>query len=161
MRTYKLCRIRDGHLYPLYVNHNDELVPGQWLNASIGQKIDDTHVKANGCGGKLSLRPGFHSTFVPFTDWIGKRGVDGRLYQRPDTVWCECEVCGYQQTVTDRYGLRTIPEDWYLFRSNVKQKDPWIISNRIFIRRVLSHEEVEAICREHGLSAQPLSPSSL
>ena len=156
MITYKLCRIRNGHLYPLYVNHNTELQIGQWLTASIGEKIDATHVKANGCGGKRSLRPGFHSTLVPFTDWIGKRGPDGTLWQRPDTVWCECEVDGHQQVVIDRYGLRTIPEDWYFFKSNVKQKDPWIISNRIFIRRIISHVKVEQICREHGITAQPV-----
>ena len=156
MITYKLCRIRDGHLYPLYVNHNIELKTGRWLDAAVGEKIDATHVKANGCGGKLSLRPGFHSTLVPFTDWIGKRGPDGTLWQRPDTVWCECEVDGHQQVVTDRYGLRLIPEDWYFFKSNVKQKDPWIVSNRIFIWRILTHNEVKQICREHGLTAQPL-----
>ena len=160
MITYKLCRIRNGHLYPLYVNHNTELKTGRWLTASIGEKIDATHVKANGCGGKLSLRPGFHSTLVPFTDWIGKRGPDGTLWQRPDTVWCECEVDGHQQVVTDRYGLRTIPSDWYFFKSNVKQKDPWIISNRIFIRRILSHVKVEQICREHGITAQPVFTES-
>ena len=156
MITYKLCRIRDGHLYPLYVNHNTELQIGQWLTASVGEIIDATHVKANGCGGKLSLRPGFHSTLVPFTDWIGKRGPDGTLWQRPATVWCECKVDGHQQVVIDRYGLRTIPEDWYFFKSNVKQKDPWIISNRIFIRRILTHNEVKQICREHGITAQPV-----
>ena len=156
MITYKLCRIKDGRLYPRYVEHNRELLRNVWMTASIGEKVDETHVKANGCGGRLSLRPGFHSTLVPFTDWIGKKGPDGKLWQRPDTVWCECEVKGNQITVTDRYGLRTIPEGWYFFRSNVKQKDPWIISDRILIRRILSYDEVMSICQRHGLTAQPL-----
>ena len=126
----------------------------QWLEAGIGELADDTHVKSK--LGALALRPGFHSTEVPFTDWIGKRGADGSLYQRPDTVWCECEVEGNEQKVSERYGLRTIPADWYYFRTKAKQPFPWIISNRIYIRRILDHAEVEAICREHGIQAQPV-----
>jgi hypothetical protein len=58
--------------------------------------------------------------------------------------------------VTDRNGLRTLPSDWYFFCTNTRQKEPWIISNRILIRRILPHTEVEAICKAHGLTAQPM-----
>ena len=129
---------------------------GKWLEAGVGEMVDATHVKANGCGGKLSLRPGFHSCEVPFTDWIGKRGPDGSLYQRPDTVWCECEVNGDQIQVTERYGLRKVPKGWYYFKTNPKQVWPWIISKRIRIVRLLSHEEVEDICNQNGIKAQPV-----
>lgn len=154
MTTYKLFRIREGHLFPLYVEHGREMVIGKWLEAGIGERLDETHVKGR-CG-PLSLRPGFHSTRIPFADWIGKRGPDGRLYQRRDTVWCECEVEGREQLVTDRNGLRTLPSDWYFFRTNARQIEPWIISNRILIRRILPRVEVEAICKAHGLTAQPM-----
>ena len=154
MITYKLFRIKKGCLYPLYVEHKREMVTGEWLEARIGELADPTHVKSY--GGKLALRPGFHSTLVPFTDWIGTRGPDGRLYQRRDTVWCECEVEGQEQIVTNRDGLRTLPSDWYFFKTNTRQKDPWIISNRILIRRILSYEEVETICKAHGFTAQPM-----
>lgn len=157
MIVYKLFRERNGKLYPLYVEASREMVIGQWIPAGVGQQVDDTHVKANGCGGKLSLRPGFHSTTIPFTNWIGKKGPDGTLLQRPDTVWCECEVRGEQIIVTERNGLRTLPDGWYFFRTNSKQKDPWIISDSIKISRRLSHEEVEAICNEHGLKAQRIA----
>ena len=152
MTTYKLFRLRGGKLYPLFVETGRELPMEQWLEAGIGELADETHVKSK--LGALALRPGFHSTEVPFTDWIGKRGVDGRLRQRPDTVWCECEVEGSEQKVTERYGLRTIPKDWYYFKTKAKQPFPWIISSRIFIRKILSHEEVEEICRTHGVKAQ-------
>ena len=155
MTTYKLLRIREGHLFPLYVEHNREMPVGVWLEARVGELADATHVKSRG-GSPLSLRPGFHSTKVPFTDWIGKKGEDGRLYQRKDTVWCECEVDGDVEIVTDRNGLRRLPQDWYYFKTNSRQKDPWIISNRILIRRILPRSEVEAICKAHGLSAQPM-----
>ena len=82
MKTYKLFRIRNGKLYPLYVEASREMIVGEWLNAGVGALVDETHVKASGCGGKLALRPGFHSTLVPFTDWIGKKMADGTLAQR-------------------------------------------------------------------------------
>ena len=155
MTTYKLFRIREGRLFPLYVEHTREMEIGVWLDARVGELADATHVKSRGSG-KLSLRPGFHSTKVPFTDWIGKKGPDGRLYQRKDTVWCECEVEGDVETVVGRNGLRRLPKDWYYFKTNSRQQYAWIISNRILIRRILPRSEVEAICRAHGLNAQPM-----
>ncbi len=154
MTTYKLFRIREGHLFPLYVEHKREMIVGEWQEARIGEMLDDTHVRGR-CG-PLSLRPGFHSTRIPFTDWIGKKGTDGKLVQKKDTVWCECEVDGKEQIVSDRNGLRDLPTDWYYFKTNPRQRDPWIISNRIRIKRILTHAEVEDICRAYGLKAQPM-----
>lgn len=154
MKTYKLFRLQKGKLYPLFVEAKREMVIGEWIEAGIGELADETHVKSR--LGALALRPGFHSTEVPFTDWIGKKGADGMLLQRPDTVWCECEVEGNEQVVTQRYGLRTIPNDWYFYKTKPNQPFPWIISNRIRINRMLSHDEVERICQEHGIHAQPV-----
>ena len=96
MVTYKLFRLKGGKLYPLFVDTKQEMPPGEWLEAKVGELADASHVKSR--LGPLSLRPGFHSTEVPFTDWIGKREGD-RLVQRPDTVWCECKVTGEEEQV--------------------------------------------------------------
>ena len=157
MTTYKLFRIREGRLFPLYVEHTREMEIGVWLEARVGELADATHVKSRGSGGKLALRPGFHSTKIPFTDWIGKKGEDGRLMQRRDTVWIECEVEGDQLQISDRNGLRTIPHGWYQYRTRPGQPFPWIISDRILLNRPLEREEVEAICAAHGVKAQPLA----
>lgn len=154
MITYKLFRTKDGMLYPLYVLANKPIPMNERIQAEIGELADETHVKAKGCGGKLSLRPGFHSCNVPFTDWIGKKADDGTLIQRADTVWCECEVTGTEQIVTERNGLRCLPNDWYRFKTNMKQKDPWIISNNIKITKVLTDAEVDIICKANGIVAQ-------
>ena len=154
MVTYKLFRLKGGKLYPLFVECSREMSMGVWLDAGIGEKVDEGHVKSR--LGPLSLRPGFHSTEVPFTDWIGSRGADGKLCQRKGTVWCECEVEGKQEDVRNRYGKRTLPSDWYYFRTKPKQPFPWIISNRIKINRILSHAEVEEICLAHGVKAQDM-----
>ena len=159
MITYKLLRIRDGKLYPMFVDTRKEMTPGKWLKAEVGELVDERHVKSR--LGPLALRPGFHSTEVPFTDWIGKRTEDGTLVQRPDTVWCECEVEGNQEFPEGRSGKQTLPSDWYYFRTKPGQPFPWIISNRILIRRLLGRAEVETICREHGVEAQQVWDESL
>ena len=158
MKTYKLFRIKGGKLYPLYVEADREMEIGKWLRAGCGEKADETHVKASGCGGKLSLRPGYHSTHIPFTDWIGKKMPDGTLAQKPDTVWCECEVKGEEIKCQNRYGFRELQRNkWYYFRTNSKQKDPWIISDWLKINKVLSHSEVIEICKANGVVAQQMA----
>ena len=156
MKTYTLFRIRDGDLYPLYVEADRKMETGVWLEAHVGELADETHVKSRGAGGRLALRPGFHSTSVPFTDWIGRKMPDGSLVQRRDTVWCECEVDGDEIKVTERWGLRTIPDGYYFMKLNPKQDRPWVISNRIKIIRILTHDEAVKICGNHGIKAQPM-----
>lgn len=63
---------------------------------------------------------------------------------------------GNEIEVTERNGLRTLPNGWYKFKTNSRQKDPWIISNKIKINKILSNEEVKRICKEHGVTAQRL-----
>lgn len=156
-KVYKLFRIKNGKLYPLYVEAKREILIGVWLTAGVGEKVDPTHVKANGCGGKLSLRPGFHSTLIPVANWIGKRDpASGELLQRKDTVWCECEVCGDQLIVTDPNGSRELLDGWYYYRTNSKQKYPWIISKYLRVVRIVPYSEVCAICLANGVEPQRL-----
>ena len=63
---------------------------------------------------------------------------------------------GDVETVVGKNGLRRLPQDWYYFKTNSRQQYAWIISNRILIKRILPRSEVEAICRAHGLNAQPM-----
>lgn len=152
MKVYKLFRIKQNKLYPLYVEAKREMPVGIWLEAQVGELADETHVKAK--IGKLALRPGFHSTMIPYTDWIGKKAEDGTLLQRSDTVWCECEVRGKKLNVKSKKGLRTIPNGYYFFKTNSKQKDPWAISRWLRIVKVLPDEEVADICHANGIEPQ-------
>ena len=155
MKTYKLFRTKGTKLYPLYVNAKESIPMGRWIQSKPGELVDETHVKASGCGGKLSLRSGYHSTDVPFTDWIGERQDDGTLAQRKDCVWCECEVKGDEIESKTKNGYRIIPEDsYYYFKTNSKQERPWIISDWIKVNRILSNEEVADICRANGIEPQ-------
>ena len=156
MKTYKLFRLKGGKLFPLFVFANEEIKMGEWLTAKVGEKTDETHVKSR--LGALSLRPGWHSTMLPWTDWIGKRGSDGKLMRRKNTVWCECEVEGTEIKVIDRNGLREIPVgSFYYFRTNSKQQDPWIISHRIKVNKILTESEVNEICLTKGVTPQKIA----
>lgn len=46
MITYKLFRMKNGQLYPLYVDANTAMAIGEPLQAKVGDKADDTHVKS-------------------------------------------------------------------------------------------------------------------
>lgn len=129
MKTYKLLRLKHNKLYPMFVLSGRELEIGEWLSAEIGELGDSSHVKSR--IGPLALRPGFHSTEVPFTDWIGKK-------------------------TSDRNGLKEIPDGWYFFKTKANQPHPWIISKEIMINRVLDQDEVEEICRNYGIKAQEI-----
>ena len=47
MKVYKLFRMRNGKLFPLYVEAKREIPVGEWLTARVGEKVDETHVKAS------------------------------------------------------------------------------------------------------------------
>jgi len=158
MITYKLFKTKNDKLYPLYVNTKDAIPIGEWVKSKPGELVDETHVKASGCGGKLALRSGHHSTKIPFTDWIGKRQEDGTLAQRQNYVWCKCEVRGSEIESRTRNGYRIVPEEsWYYFKTNTRQKEPWIISDWIRIIKVLSYKEVADICHSKGIEPQAIA----
>lgn len=158
MKTYKLFRVKGTKLYPLYVNATESIPIHKWIKSKPGELVDETHVKASGCGGKLSLRSGYHSTQIPFTDWIGKKQEDGSLAQRADTVWCECEIKGNEVESKTKNGYRIVPEDsYYFFKTNSKQERPWIISDWIRVVKMLSNNEVAEICRENGIEPQKIA----
>jgi hypothetical protein len=80
---------------------------------------------------------------------------NGELYQRKNTVWCECQLRGREVKVEDKRGSKTIVEGYYYFKTNSKQEDPWMISSEIKINRILTQDEVKEICAKHGKEAQP------
>lgn len=158
MKVYKLFRMKKGNLYPLYVNTKEIIPIGEWIKSKPGELVDETHVKASGCGGKLRLRSGFHLTDIPFTDWIGEKQDDGTLAQRKDCVWAECEVRGTEVEAKTKCGYDIVPDDsYYYFKTNTKQERPWVISDWMMVKRILSNEEVAEICRSNGIEPQRIA----
>ena len=171
MKAYKLFRVKNGKLYPLYIYSNEELPMNELLHAKCGEITNDgKHVKSK--LGDLALRPGFHSCDCPYAGHIGKKMPDGSLAQAKDTVWAEIEVSDevdYNalalQRGTNVNGkvipvkccLDIIPENgFYYFQTSKMAKARWIISGEITINRILSNEDVRKLCREYGLEPQPL-----
>lgn len=175
MKAYKLFRMKNGKLYPLYIYANEELPMNEVLRAKEGEMAKDgKHVKSK--LGPLAYRPGFHSCNIPLADHIGTRMPDGSLVQSKDTVWAEIEVSdeidytplARQRGINDKGKLiarncclDTIPVDgMYWYQTNWKAKAKWIISGEIIINRILSNEEVAEICLANGLEPQPLEVAS-
>ena len=175
MKAYKLFRMKNGKLYPLYIYANEETPMGVWLEAKVGIVTEDgKHVKSK--LGNLALRPGWHACGLPHVAHIGKKASDGSLVQAKDTVWCEVEISDEidythlaRQNGTSKNGkvnpvkccLKELPiSGYYAFRTSPLATVPWYISGSIKVNRILSNEEVAGICRANGLEPQPLEVAS-
>ena len=75
MKAYKLLRIKNNKLYPLFINRNVETPIGQWLQA-------ECHPTKG-----FAIRQGFHCCFQMLAPHLKKILSNGE--QR---VWCEVEV---------------------------------------------------------------------
>ena len=147
---YKLVeKHRDGSYGPLFVNRKMRFPLGEIIEAECGELVDEGHVKS--ALGALARHPGFHLAIYPDSPWIGKK-KNGKLIRRKKHVWLECEILGDQIIVDKR--LNDVPNGWYLFKTNAKQKEPWYITRYLIPIRELPNEEVVKICAEHGIVAQ-------
>ena len=168
MKTYKLFRIKDGKLYPLYVNANKETAIGKWIEAEAGERLVNGKVKSR-LGG-LAYRPGWHSSDVPVALHIGEKenkGDKAPSYRPDNQVWCECEVkdtkSSYWSDKADKAGknpkdkqLKEIPvHGWYRYKTNPNMYGSWIISGEIKIIRILSDTQVYEINAKHGVHDLP------
>lgn len=169
---YKLFKIKNGKLFPLYVLTNKETKMNVWLPAESGELQSNGKVKAK-LGDGLAYRPGWHLGDVPTCCHIGKKQSDGTLAQASDTVWCEVEYSdsiNYQDYVnqlgTNAKGkvipvkacMKEIPVNgFYRYKTNPNMIGDWIIAGAIKVNRILSREEVIEICKRNGYEAQKLA----
>lgn len=79
-RAYKLMRIKDGVLYPLFINRNVPTPIGEWLPA-------ECHPTKG-----FAVRQGWHCCFQPVAPHLKMTLANGE--QR---VWVECEVEDWQK----------------------------------------------------------------
>jgi len=161
LKAYKLFNIKNGKLYPLYINANLELPVDTKLVAESGELLPSGKVKSK-LGG-LAYRPGWHCCEYPLADHIGKR-INDKLYQRKNSVWCEIEILGEKdytaeakkENSRDSY-LKYIPENgYYWYQTNPNAKVRWLIAGEIKINRILSNEEVAKLCRSAGFEPQEI-----
>ena len=149
-KGYKLFRLKDGRLYPLYILYNKPIPLGQWLDAEVGPLAPDgVHVK-----GKMTLamRPGWHIA--------GSRPEAPQITIKDNLVWAEVEyhddvdydteakANGYKNGhwAAVRAYIKHIPKNgFYMYKTSWKQTEPWVIAGEMRVVRVLSDEEVERL----------------
>lgn len=156
MKAYKLFRIKDGVLFPLFVNANIPTPVGKWIPATPGELTKDGKVKAR--GGKLAYRPGWHCSDRPIALHIGTKACPNDTlpsYRPSNQVWAEVEVKNDVdwQKVADKQGksardkqLRFVPKGgYYHYKTNPNMFGTWIIAGEIKVNRILTDAEVAEI----------------
>lgn len=170
-KAYKLFRMKDGKLYPLFVLAAKETPMGVWLSAESGILTEAGKVKSK--LGDLCYRPGWHlNDLCPYVQHIGVKGLSGRIeYMNPDHVWCEVsysDEINYQD-IADENGknkkgivikknayLKKIPVNgFYRYKTSPQMFGEWIIAGAIKVERILTDEEVEELCKPYGLVPLP------
>ena len=100
VKSYKLFKFKNNKIYPLYVDSNQSIPVGQWVQATGGPKGKKNSSKVNASIGELAYRPGWHSGSNPMASHIGGkvdpitgRRMTGRnvkpTMRENDTVWAE------------------------------------------------------------------------
>ena len=163
-QAFKLFKVKQGKLYPLYINTEKPLAMDKWLVAEEGERLENGKVKSK-LGG-LAFRPGYHCCNIPLADHIGKK-VGNKLVQRKDTVWCLVEMMAdvdFTEAVKrinpnnprDCY-LKALPiNGFYAYKTNPNAKVDWFITGGIKIVKTLNFEEVKAICKSNGFEPQQM-----
>lgn len=166
MKAYKLFRMKHGRLYPLYVNANEPVPIGEWIEAKPGELTEDGKVKSK--LGKLAYRPGWHCSDHPVALHIGeKKNPKDKLpsFRPMDQVWAEVEVIDTVnwQEEANKQGknprdkqLRFVPRHgFYEYKTNPNMFGKWIIAGDIKVNRILSDEDVSEINKDIAMDDLP------
>ena len=159
MKGFKLFRIKNGVLHPLYVDTNEAIPIGIWLKAKAGELAEDgKHVKSK--LGDLAYRPGWHlNDDAPHVEHIYSRGKDGKKYMKKGTIWAEVEYRGENlQELADSMGkqprdkcLRYVPNGYYRYKTSAQMRGSWVICGEMKVNRILTDDEVKELCKKIGL----------
>lgn len=173
-KAYKLFRIKKTEpdkIFPLFVDADTEIPIGKWVEAKCGERTDNGKVKSK--LGALAFRPGWHlNADMPYVTHIGIKGSSGKIeYLNPNHIWCEVEYSdeiNYQDKANlngmNKKGI-VVPKNAYLtfvpnngfyrYKTNPNMFGEWIIAGAIKVNRIISDEEVKAICNQYGIEPLP------
>lgn len=146
MIVYKIFRLKNNKVYPLYVLANEALKIGVTLKAKEAEKTTNNKVKSK--LGELAYRPGWHSSNKPFFKHIKTAyNADGSL--KKGFCICECTVEGkdctekaqkqgkiwYKKCFTNLKDFN----GFYKFKTNTSASvnQIWIISDNIKINKII------------------------
>lgn len=173
-KAYKLFRIKKNEpdkIFPLFVDADTEIPFGKWIEAKCGERTDNGKVKSR--LGALAFRPGYHlNADMPYVTHIRIKGSSGKIeYLNPNHIWCEVEysdTINYQDkanlnglnkkgiVIPKNAYLTFVPENgFYRYKTNPNMFGEWIIAGAIKVNRIISDEEVKAICNQYGVEPLP------
>jgi hypothetical protein len=176
-KAYKLFRVdpkQPGQLFPLFVNANDPVEVGRWLEATAGQLTDKGQVKLK--IGPLAYRPGWHAGEYPLVTHIGAKSspnLKAPDIRPPNQVWAEVDMAADRdwQSIADAAASRNkageiIPRTahitdqvplggYYRYKTNPNMTGDWLIGGNMRVNRVLTDNEVRAINEAAGVSDLP------
>lgn len=175
VKAYKLFKQKEGKLYPLFVDANEEIPIGEWLKAKAGEQAPSGKVKSK--LGELAYRPGWHAGDTPVATHIGARShKDPKLPPdtRPsDQVWAEVDMAAdvdWQKVANERARMtkKGTPDPktahitdqvpyggHYRYKTNPNMTGEWLIGGDMRVNRVLSDDEVRAINEAAGVEDLP------
>lgn len=171
MKGYKLFRLKNNKLYPLYVTADKEMPIGVWIDAECGEITANGKVKSK--LGELAYRPGLHiNGEIPYVTHIGIKDSTGKIaYMKPDHVWCEFEYsdeinyqdeaneCGLNKKgkiIPKNAYIKHIPVNgYYRYKTNPNMTGEWIIAGSMKILKIMDDNEVFDICKANGVTPLP------
>lgn len=148
-KVYKLFKIHEDKLYPLYVLNKEEVQINKFLKAKEGTKTSSGKVKSK--LGELSYRAGWHSSNLPKFEHITSAYSNGKL--KKGFAIAECKVFGKNNTkeAQAKKGawykkcFQSLSEyrGWYFFKTNTSanKEQKWIISDNLIVSRIIEKGE--------------------
>ena len=177
VKAYKLFRTDPkvpNSLYPLFVNANEQVPLGKWVDATAGTLTEAGKVKSK--IGDLAYRPGWHAGEMPVATHIGGKSdptLKAPDYRPGNQVWAEVDMpndVDWQTIANQRAQLnkagqpisRTahitdqVPEGGhYRYKTNPNMTGDWLIGGSMKVNKVLTDDEVKAINEGLGVSDLP------
>ena len=177
VKAYKLFKTNPkapDELFPLFINSNESVPIGKWVDASTGPLTAAGKVKSN--IGNLAYRPGWHAGDLPVATHIGGKSAPDLTapdYRPSNQVWAEVEMpndVDWQKVAMERaqrnkagdiiprtaHITDQLPEGGhYRYKTNPNMTGDWLIGGSMKVNKVLTDEEVRAINEAAGVADLP------
>jgi len=167
--AYKLFKTKKkspNQLFPLFVNSNQSVPVGTWVNAEMGALTDKGKVKSS--IGPLAVRGGWHAGTKPVASHIGgkSKGAKAPDYRPQYHVWAEIQMRDDVDWQTEANKRATKKKDgtmnvgtahitdqvptggYYKYKTNPNMTGEWMIGGEMKVVRILSDAEVTELNKD-------------
>lgn len=165
-KLFRTMKTQKGKIFPLYVNANEAIPIGVWIDAKEGERAENGKVKSR--LNLLAFRPGWHiNDGCPYVTHIGIKGASGEIeFLNPQHVWAEVEYSdeiNYQEEANangwknGKFNPRDADLDhipvngFYKYKTNPNMFGSWVIAGSMKVNRLLSDAEVIELCETYSL----------